>query len=132
VHQVRLLAMALGAVISAIGLVGVLTPSVLLEFGRSVQTTGALNAVAAVRIAIGALLFWVSSVSRMRTTLRVIGTLIMVSGLLTPFFGVERAQAMLTWWSAQGQVFMRAWSALPVAFGLLVIYALAPPRRGDA
>jgi hypothetical protein len=124
--------MALGAVIAAIGLVGVVAPSVLLEFGRSVQTTGALYAVAGARVAIGALLFQVSSVSRMPTTLRVIGTLLVVSGLLTPFFGIERAQAMLTWWSAQGQVFMRAWSALPVTFGLFVIYALAPPHRGDA
>jgi hypothetical protein len=107
-------------------------PSVLLEFGRSLQTPSALYAVAVVRIAFGALLFWGASASRMPRMLRVIGTVIMVAGLLTPFFGVERAQAMLTWWSSHGQAFMRAWAALAVAFGLFIIYAVASPRRGAA
>ena len=130
-HQLKLLAMAVGAVIAAIGLVGMAVPSVLLEFGRSLQTPGALYAVAVVRVAVGALLFWVGSASRMPRMLRVIGTVVMVAGLLTPFFGVERAQAMLIWWSSHGRVFMRAWAALAVAFGLFIIYAVASPRRGE-
>jgi hypothetical protein len=45
------LAKVLGIVVAAIGVLGVVAPSVLLEVGRSVQTTDALYIVAAVRVA---------------------------------------------------------------------------------
>ena len=126
--NLRRLTLALGAVIIAIGLVGVVAPSILLEFGRSLQTPIALYVVAAVRVAFGALLLWVASVSRRPTVLRLIGTIIVVAGLLTPFFGVERAQAMLTWWSGQGPLFMRGWAGLAVIFGLFIIHVVYPRR----
>ena len=128
-RTMKLLAIALGGVIVAIGLVGMAAPSVLLEFGRSLQTPGALYAVGAARIALGALLVSVASVSRMPRTLRVIGIVIIVAGLLTPFFSVERAQTMLAWWSSLGEGFLRAWAGLAVAFGLFIIYVVASPRR---
>ncbi len=131
-RHMKLLAMVLGAVIAGIGLVGMAAPSLLLDFGRSLQTTSALYAVAAARVALGALLFWVASASRMPRMLRIVGAVVIVAGLVTPVFGVERAQAMLTWWSSHGQLFMRAWAALAVAFGLFIIYAVASPRRGAA
>ena len=93
-RTMKLLVMALGVLITAIGLVGVAAPSALLEIGRSLQTTGALYAVAVVRVAIGALLLSVASASRMPRTLRAVGTIIIVAGLVTPVIEVERAQAM--------------------------------------
>lgn len=128
----KLLTLGMGLVIAYIGLVGVAVPYVLLEFGRSLQTLGALYAVAAVRVALGALLLGVSGISRMPRTLRVIGTVVIVAGLLTPFFGVERAQAMFTWWSSQGQFFMRTCAALAAVFGLFIAYAVAPYRQAVA
>jgi hypothetical protein len=131
-RTLKLLALLLGVLIAAVGLVGMAAPSVLLEFGRSLQTAGALYAVAAVRIAFGVLLWSAASASRMPRTFRVIATIVIVAGLLTPFFGVERTQAMLTWWSSQGQLFMRASTSLAVILGVFIIYAFASPRRADA
>ncbi len=131
-RTMKLLALAMGLVIASIGLVGMAAPSVLLEFGGLLQTLGALYAVAAVRVALGALLLGVAGASRMPRTLRVIGTVVIVAGLLTPFFGVERAQAMFTWWSSQGQFFMRTCAALAAAFGLFIAYAVSPPRQAVA
>jgi hypothetical protein len=131
-RTMKLLVMALGVLITAIGLVGVAAPSALLEIGRSLQTTGALYAVAVVRVAIGALLLSVASASRMPRTLRAVGTIIIVAGLVTPVIEVERAQAMLNWWSNQGQLLMRASAGIAVALGLFIVYVVTTRRRAAA
>jgi hypothetical protein len=128
----NVLATFMGALIAAIGIVGIAVPSVLLEFGQSLQTPGALYVVVAVRIIFGAVLIWVASASRMPRTLRVLGVIIIVAALLTPLFGVERAQAMLSWFSSQGSLFMRVWAGIPVIFGVFIVYAVNPPRRAAA
>jgi len=128
----KLLAMVMAALIAALGVVGVAFPSLLLEFGRSLHTPGALLVAAAIRIIFGAVLVWVASASRMPITLRVIGFLVIVGGILTPVFGVERFEAILNWFSSQGPLFMRAWASVAVMFGLFVAYVVNAPRRTAA
>ena len=128
----KLLATVMAALITAIGVVGVAFPSVLLEFGQSLQTPSALLVAAVIRIIFGAVLVWVASASRMPRTLRVIGFLVIVAGVLTPLFGVERSQAILSWFSSQGPLFMRAWASTAVIFGLFVAYVVNSPRRTAA
>ena len=120
----KLVATVMGALISAIGLVGLAAPSLLLEFGQSLQTPAALYVVAAVRIVFGAVLVWVASVSRMPSTLRVLGVVIIVLGLFTPLFGVERSQGALNWFSSQGPLLVRALASVAIIFGLFIIYAV--------
>ena len=128
----KLLATVMAALIAAIGVVGVAFPSLLLEFGQSLQTPSALLVAAVIRIIFGAVLVWVASASRMPITLRVIGFLVIVGGILTPVFGVERFQAILNWFSSQGPLFMRAWASVAVIFGLFVAYVVNAPRRTAA
>ena len=127
-----ILAMVLAGLVATIGLLGMVAPLLLLEFARSLLMPSAIYFVAAVRIAFGALLLWVAPASRMPRTLRVLGVVILVVGLVTPLFGVERAQAVLAWWSGRGELFMRAFPALAIVFGVFIIYVLASPRRADA
>ena len=56
----KLLATVMAALIAAIGVVGVAFPSVLLEFGQSLQTPSALLVAAVIRIIFGAVLVWVA------------------------------------------------------------------------
>ena len=128
-HNMKLLAMALGLIVTGIGVLGAVAPSILLEFGRSLQTATALYIVAAVRVMFGAILLWVAPVSRTPKILRVLGAFIIIAGMVTPFFGVERSRAMLDWWSTQGSFFMRAWGIVPIVFGLFIVYAVTSPRR---
>ena len=125
----KALATTLGLVIAAIGVLGVVVPSVLLEFGRSLQTANALYVVAAVRVLFGAILLWAAPASRTPKILRFIGVFIIIAGVITPFFGVERAHAMFEWWSTQGSFFTRAWAIVAVVFGLLIVYAVTSNRR---
>jgi hypothetical protein len=132
VRIVKLLAMALGLIVAAIGVLGVAAPSVLLEFGRSLQTTNALYIVATMRVMFGAILLWVAPVSRTPKTLRVLGVFIIIAGMFTPFFGVERPRAMFDWWSTQGSFFTQVWAIMAVVFGLFIVYAVTSPRRSAA
>ena len=122
----NLLAVALGLVVATIGILGVAAPSVLLEFGRSLQSAGALYVIAAVRIGFGAILIWAASNSRTPRTLLVLGVLIIIAGVATPFFGVERSRTVFDWWSTQGSFLTRVWPFAAIGFGLFIAYVGAP------
>ena len=125
----KILALVLGLIVSAIGMLGVAAPTLLLDFARSLQTAAALYAVAAIRIAFGTVLILAATGSRLPKTLRVLGALIVIGGLITPFIGVDGSRAMIEWVWDHGSVFMRAWAGVAVALGLFIVYAVAP-RRG--
>ena len=119
----------IGLAVAGLGVVGLVAPSQLLDFGRSLLTEAGLYAVAAVRVAIGLLLLLAARQSRMPRTLRVFGIVVIVSGLATPFFGVDRAVAMFNWLSAQPPALIRAVATLAIVFGAVVVYATIPRRR---
>jgi hypothetical protein len=120
----------MGMIIAVVGGVGVVAPPVLLEFGRSLQTPDTFYIVTVIRVIFGAILLWVASGSRMPRIVGVIGILIVVAGLLSPWFGLERSQGLIDLWSSRGPVFMRTWAAAAVLFGLFIAYAVGSARRG--
>ena len=123
------LVMIIGILIAGVGIFGIAATSVLLPFAQSMLTPNALYIIAAICVCLGLLFLLVASGSRTPKLLRVLGGLIVVAGLVTPFFGVERSQAVFEWWSSQGSSFMRVAMGLVVAFGLFVTYAVTPLRR---
>jgi hypothetical protein len=123
-------AVALGFVVAAIGVLGVAAPSVLLEFGRSLQSAGALYVVAAMRVGFGIILVWAAPNSRTPRILRILGIFIVIAGLVTPFLGVERSRAIFDWWSTGGSFFTRAWPMAAVGFGLFIAYVNLPRGSG--
>jgi hypothetical protein len=122
-------AMMIGAAVAGLGLFGLVAPSQLLEFGRPLLTETGLYVVAAVRVAFGLLLLFAARLSRMPRTLRVFGIVIIVAGLTTPLFGVERSVSMFNWLSAQAPALVRVVATLAMGFGALVVYAGFPRRR---
>jgi hypothetical protein len=127
-RALKFLALAMCALLTVVGLGVMAVPLTMAEVGRWMQTPGGLYGTAAVRLVMGASLIGAASSSRMPRTLRVIGALIILVGLLTPLFGLERARLILDWWVAQGTTFMRVWALFPVAFGLFLIYAIGGKR----
>jgi hypothetical protein len=121
--------MMIGVAVAGLGLVGLVAPAQLLDFGRSLLTETGLYVVAAVRVAFGLLLLFAARLSRMPRTLRVLGIVIIVAGLTTPLFGVERSIAMFNWLSAQAPALVRVMATFAIAFGTLVVYATLPRRR---
>ena len=128
VSTVVLRALLVGVFIVAIGMLGVTAPLGLLAAVRSILTPLGLYLVAALRVVFGAALLLAAPSSRAPRALRLLGLVMLVAGLTTPLFGIDRARAMLDWWSAWGPTFMRVWAGLAVAFGAFVVYAVAPRR----
>jgi len=128
----KLVATILSLAIAGIGALGVLAPGLLLEFGRTVSAPQAIYAVAAVRVVFGALLILVATESRMPGTLRLIGVVIVVAGLVTPLLGAERFLEAFGRFAAQGALLRRAVAILPLIVGLFFVYAINSDRHGAA
>jgi hypothetical protein len=128
----RALASTVALIIVGLGLLGVASPALLLDLARPLLSPVALYVVAAVRVAFGVVLLIAASGSRMPRTVRILGIIIVVAGVLTPFLGVERSQAIFDWWSQQPAWFMRLWAALPIILGCFVFLALRPREQAAA
>jgi hypothetical protein len=126
---VKTLAFVIGLYLLAVGAIGIFAPSSLVWIAQRFATPVDWYAIAAVRVAFGVLLISVAKASRAPRTLRVVAFIPLVAALATPFVGVERARAIIEWWSLQGSGFVRL-SVIPLlALGGFVAYACAPARR---
>ena len=125
----KVVATLMSLAIAGLGVVGLVAPAVLLEFGRSLLAPPALYWVAAVRVIFGVLLILVATQSRMPRTLRVIGALIVVAGILTPLFGIERIGEVFDWISAQASFLVSVIAILPFGIGLFFVVAINTYRR---
>jgi hypothetical protein len=128
----KTLACVIGLAIMAAGAVGIIAPSALLWVAQHVVTMVELYVIAVVRVAIGSLLVAVASTSRAPKTLRVLGAITVIAGIITPFLGVARVQAIADWVSQQGSGFLRVVALVALAIGGLVAYTCAPAPRPRA
>ncbi len=123
------LALVLSLFVAAVGTLGMISPLRLLDIARQFQSPVGLYAGAALRVLLGVALFFGAPTSRAPRTVRLLGVLVFVAGLVVPLIGVERAQRLLEWWAARGPAFVRAWASFAAAFGLLLAYAVYPRGR---
>ena len=121
----RIVALAFAAFVTAMGIFGVVAPARLLATSHIFATPVGLAATTAVRLIFGATLFVVAPDSRAPEALQVIGGLVFVFGVITPFVGVTGSRRWLDWWSARRPNFMRTWAAVAIVFGSFLIYAVA-------
>ncbi|MBI2206252.1 MAG: hypothetical protein HYU41_20655 [Candidatus Rokubacteria bacterium] len=121
----RVVTAVLTTFVATVGAVGVVAPARLLALVRSFGTPVGLWTAAVIRLVLGTALFVVAPESRAPDALRVIGILIFVSGVVTPFVGVARLRRILGWWSARPATFQRAWAASALALGVFLLYAIA-------
>ena len=71
----------------------------------------------------------VAPISRVPRTLRGFGAFVVVAGLATPFFGLERTRAILDWLATQGTALIRVGAVLALAIGASIAFAVAIGRR---
>ena len=126
----KLLGLLVALFIALIGLTGIFAPNRLLTISQSSVTPIGIYVAAALRIGIGLVLVRVASSSRAPKVLFAFGVIAVIAGLVTLFLGIERAQALLEWWSAQGPAFIRLWAGLPLVLGGFIAYAIL--RQGDS
>ncbi|NNL67975.1 MAG: hypothetical protein HKP30_17130 [Myxococcales bacterium] len=120
------IAIALSLAIAALGLLGLFAPDRLIGTVRAFQRPGGLYVAAGVRLIFGGALYLAADGSRAPDGVRLLGMLVIVAGIATPLFGLERYARLLDWWAAQGPGFVRAWSVFALLLGLGLGYALTP------
>jgi hypothetical protein len=123
------LALVLSICVVIIGAIGVIRPEVLLGVARYFETRSGLYAAACLRIVLGIALLIAASGSRAPSAIRVVGAVVLVAGLVTPFFGPERVRAIVDWWSSRGPLVTRAGPGFALALGCFLIWALLPKSR---
>jgi hypothetical protein len=111
---------------AAFGALGIASPSRLLGVVRYLQTPMGLYFAAGIRVLLGVALLFAAPTSRAPGLIYILGVFIIVIGVITPFFGLERFRRLLDWWSVQGSSFVRGWAVLALLFGLSLAYALVP------
>lgn len=127
----RLLGLVVAFLVIFIGLTGVVAPDYLAMISQRAVTPVGIYVAAALRIGFGIVLMIVAPSSRAPRTLRILGALALLAGVATLFLGVERAQAVLEWWLAQGPACTRLWAVLPLVLGSFIAYAILCPGQRD-
>jgi hypothetical protein len=123
------LATAFGVLVLLVGVLCVISPSEITTIGTHLVTQKGLYIIAILRICIGIVFLLVASVSRMPRTVRIIGAIVLVAGIITPLFGVDRSRAMLDWWASQSSTIMRLTGVVPIAGGAFLIRAVGLVRQ---
>jgi hypothetical protein len=124
----RWLGLVIGALVMLASAITFVAPDLRLSLERSVMTPAGLYAIAALRIAIGLVFVLAAPASRAPRTLRVLGLIVIIAGLTTPWFGVTRARAVLNWASAR-PVLMRLDAGVGMAIGGFLVYVFRTPTR---
>jgi hypothetical protein len=126
---VRLAAALIGVLIMAQGVLGLVSPGMLAGVVRTIQLAPVIYFAAVFRILFGTIFLFAAPESRAPRTLRGLGVLVLVAGVLTPFFGLQFAQRVLDWWSEGGPELVRAWASVVLLVGAFVVYVNIPGRR---
>jgi len=113
-----------GLVMAFFGGVAAVSPLGLVSMATGFASQRAIYAIAAVRVVIGVAFFVVAPSSRAPGFLHVLGVLVVIAGLITPFFSVQQFERVLSWWSQQPPPLARAWGAGAMALGLFVLWAV--------
>ena len=127
--RVRLLGLVIGALVILASAISFAAPDLRLSLESWVITPAGLYAIAALRIAIGLVFVLAAPVSRAPGTLRVLGFLVIIAGLMTPWFGVARSRAVLNWLASTGPLLMHLDAGVGMAIGGFLVYVFRTSTR---
>jgi len=111
------------------GLLGLANPAMLAEVVGTIQIPPAIYIAAFLRVLFGIVLVLAAPNSRAPKSLRVLGALLFLVGLVTPFVGLEFARWVLALWSEGGPAVVRAWAGAVLLVGAFIVYVNIPGRR---
>src|SRR5436190_2441409 len=120
--SVRLLGLFIGALVLLGSAISFAAPDLRLSLEGSVLTPAGLIAIGALRIAIGLVFVLAAPASRAPRMLRVLGIIVIVAGVVTPWFGVARSRAVLNWLAGAGPLLMHLDSVVGMAIGGFLVW----------
>jgi hypothetical protein len=128
----RWFGLAMGALLILVGAITVAVPGLRLAMERSIMTPAGLYVVAAVRIAIGLGFLLAARAAQTPRMIRVFGLIVILAGLLTPWFGVTRAHDLMNWLENTRPLLMRVDAVVAMAIGAFLVYVFRLPAQRAA
>lgn len=128
----RLATLSFAVFILMTGIMGVFSPGTLFFIADQFHASIAFYALGVIRILFGLSITLSSQKSRFPKTLRYVGIIILILGLITilsGFFATDRAISTIASWKQQGYTVARISSLFLVALGGFVTFALWPVRK---
>lgn len=107
-----------------LGILGLASPAQLIEFISHWQSRTGLWLAAIVRLLFGLALWGAAPQSRATVALQILAVLSVLGAVAVPLLGAPRFTALLSWWAGHSARVMRAWSILPVALGMFILWAV--------
>ena len=131
----RIVVLFVAVLLMAVGAVGLIAPDTLTEVRRTyVAAPYGLYAMGAIRVVFGFLLILSASASRTPKTLRALGVLICLQGLVqgvgAPFVGIDRARAILER-EAVHTGLLRIGALMALASGGFVVFTVTSGPAGS-
>ena len=121
----RVLTMLVAGGALALGLFAIINPDTLVAIGEYAVTPTGLYVIAAVRIVFGTVLVLAATASRIPRVLRVLGVIIVIAGVVTPLYGVDRTRAQFDWLVSIGPIAIRLVGLAMMVVGGLIFYAVS-------
>jgi hypothetical protein len=113
-----------------VGIGGLVSPERGTEIRRTYFATPArLYTAAALRIAMGLVVFLSAGISRTPRILRVLGLVMALQGVSATLLGPDHARAVMEWETSQGTALLRVGAAVALAAGLFLVYSLSGVPR---
>jgi hypothetical protein len=125
---VKYCAWSVAALVLLTGVTAGVAPDFVLSLRSLVASQLGLLIIAVLRVAIGIVMIMAAPTSRAPRALQAAGAIVMLAGMATPLFGVERTRAVLAWEAAQGPALIRMVGAVVLMIGGFLTFALMPRR----
>ena len=120
----RWVGLGLAAVIVLVSAVTLVVPDRRIAFELTLMNRAGFGVIAAMRIAIALILVFAAPQSREPRIIRAIGILVLVAGLVTPWFATDSGQAIVNQLVSAGPTVMRISAIVGLALGGFLVYAL--------
>lgn len=127
----KMIAFACGLLILLTGISGIISPASLKPLTQLTTSTSAFLLLAAIRIVLGFILVFGAPQSRMPSTIRVIGFIVLMIGIataITAFMALEQARYIVSQWMQMGDDVVRITGVVLVVVGGFIGYCFAPER----
>ena len=122
------LAWLIAAFVLVAGVADIAAPDSVIGLRSLIATQAGLLVVSIIRIVIGVVLIMAAPTTRAPKMFQVAGAVLLLAGLVTPLFGVERTKAVLDWEAMQGPLLIRGLGVLVIAIGAALTFALTPRK----
>jgi multisubunit Na+/H+ antiporter MnhG subunit len=112
----------LGAVIALAGLVGVVSPTHFRGFFTRISPQSRYVMAIVIRLAMGALLWWLAAELRHPHVMRILAVIAVVAAVLLLLLGRARLDRFVDWWLVRPDGVMRMSGLFAAAFGAYLVY----------